>query len=58
MPAATIDRTLAAERTLVTARGRPHTKPGSLLKHQIPIRTFAGLGRRDAGFVEIDQSST
>ncbi|MFV0451755.1 MAG: ISNCY family transposase, partial [Propioniciclava sp.] len=39
--AATIDRMLAGERHRMTLRGRTRTKPGALLKHQIPIRTFA-----------------
>jgi hypothetical protein len=41
MSAATIDRRLAADRARLTPRGRSHTKPGSLLKSQIPIRTWA-----------------
>ena len=38
MSAATIDRRLAADRAKLTLKGRSHTKPGSLLKDQIPIR--------------------
>src|SRR5680860_372862 len=41
MSAATIDRRLAAQRAKMMPRGRSHTKPGSLLKSQIPIRTWA-----------------
>ena len=41
MSAATIDRRLAAERARMMPRGRSHTKPGSLLKSQIPVRTWA-----------------
>ena len=52
--AATIDRMLAGERQRMTLRGRTHTKPGSLLKHQIPIRTFADWDDATPGFVEID----
>lgn len=52
--AATIDRMLAGERQRMTLRGRAHTKPGSLLKHQIPIRTFADWDDATPGFVEID----
>jgi hypothetical protein len=37
---ATIDRLLLPERKKLTLKGRSHTRPGSLLKHQIPIRTF------------------
>src|SRR5699024_7894428 len=36
------------------ARGRSHTKPGSLLKSQIPIRTWAEWDDAVPGFVEID----
>jgi hypothetical protein len=39
--AATTDRMLTDERKRMTLRGRSRTKPGSLLKHEIPIRTFA-----------------
>lgn len=36
---ATIDRRLKAERGKLDPRGRSHTKPGSLLKDSIPMRT-------------------
>jgi hypothetical protein len=39
MSPATIDRRLAPARHLLTPKGRSHTKPGTLLKSQIPIRT-------------------
>ena len=35
-------------------RGRSHIKPGSLLKSQIPIRTWADWDDAVPGFVEID----
>jgi len=35
-------------------RRRAHTKPGTLLKHQIPIRTFAEWDEAQLGFAEID----
>lgn len=54
MSAATVDRMLAGERDRMRLRGRSHTKPGSLLKHQIPIRTFADWDDAVPGFVEID----
>ncbi len=41
MSAATIDRRLAGERRKHQLRGRCTTKPGSLLKSQIPVRTWA-----------------
>jgi hypothetical protein len=51
---ATIDRKLAADRAAMIARGRSHTKPGSLLKDAIPIRTWADWDEDEPGFVEID----
>jgi hypothetical protein len=49
MSAATIDRHLAAQRALLGFKGRSHTKPGSLLKSQIPIRTWASGARIGPG---------
>lgn len=54
MSAATIDRRLAPERSKNQLRGRSHTKPGTLLKSQIPIRTWAQWDDVVPGFVEID----
>jgi hypothetical protein len=51
---ATIDRLLAVERKKYQLKGRATTRPGSLLKHQIPIRTFADWNEKVPGFVEID----
>jgi hypothetical protein len=52
--AATIDRVLAPERRRLQVRGRSGTKPGSILKTQIPIRTFADWDDRRPGFCEAD----
>ena len=52
--AATIDRMLADQRSRMRLRSRTRTRPGSLLKHQIPIRTFADWDDTAPGFVEID----
>jgi hypothetical protein len=52
--AATIDRLLAPAREQVRIKGRATTKPGTLLKHQIPIRTFADWDQNQPGFLEID----
>jgi len=52
--AASIDRLLQPERRKHQLRQRSHTKPGTLLKHQIPIRTFAEWNEQQPGFVEID----
>jgi hypothetical protein len=54
MSAASIDRHLALERAKLFPRGRSHTKPGTLLKSQIPIRTWAQWNENVPGFVEID----
>ena len=54
MSAATIDRLLACERSKYNLKGRSQTKPGTLLKHQIPIRTFSDWDESKPGFVEID----
>jgi hypothetical protein len=54
MSAASIDRHLAPERAKLFPRGRSHTKPGTLLKSQIPIRTWAQWSENRPGFVEID----
>ncbi|AFJ36768.1 integrase catalytic subunit [Mycobacterium sp. MOTT36Y] len=54
MSAATIDRRLADERAKYTIKGRVGTKPGSLLKSQIPVRTWAEWDDAVPGFVEID----
>ena len=54
MSAATIDRRLAGERRKHELKGRSRTKPGSLLKSQIPVRTWADWDDAVPGFVEID----
>lgn len=54
MSAATIDRRLVDERAKHKIKGRVGTKPGSLLKSQIPIRTWADWDDAVPGFVEID----
>ena len=54
MSAATIDRHLKNERARLGLKGRSHTKPGTLLKSQIPIRTWAQWSEDQPGFVEID----
>jgi hypothetical protein len=54
MSAATIDRRLASERAKYRLRGRCTTKPGSLLKSQIPVRTWSEWDDARPGFVEVD----
>jgi len=43
MSSATIDMLLKEERKKTALKGRSHTKPGTLLKRKIPIRTFDAL---------------
>jgi hypothetical protein len=54
LSAATADRLLQPERRKHELRGRGQTRPGTLLKHQIPIRTFADWNEQRPGFVELD----
>jgi len=51
---ATIDRLLTPERKKLTIKSRSKTKPGTLLKKHIPIRTFFDWDERKAGFFELD----
>ena len=51
---ATIDRLLKNEKKKLRIKGRSYTKPGTLLKHQIPIRTFDGWDEKKPGYVEVD----
>lgn len=53
MSAATVDRLLGPERKKLGG-GRSTTKRGSLLKKQIPVRTFAEWNDVVAGFIEAD----
>ena len=52
--AATIDRLLAEEKRKSALKNRGGTKPGTLLKNQIAVRTFSEWNEAEAGFVEID----
>jgi hypothetical protein len=52
--AASIDRLLRDERKRLSLRGRSATKPGTLLRNQVPVRTFAEWDHATPGFVEID----
>ena len=51
---ATVDRLLASTRRLNDPHGLGTTKPGLLLKHQIPIRTFSEWDDHRPGFIEAD----
>lgn len=52
--AATIDRALSPIRKRLELKGKSGTKPGTLLKHSIPIRTFADWDDSRPGFFEMD----
>ena len=54
---ATMDRLLSAERQRLEIRGRSRTRPGMMLKHQVPIRTFADWNDVVPGFFEMDTVS-
>lgn len=54
MSPATIDRLLASERKKYTLKSKSRTKPGTLLKHQIAVRTFSEWDDARPGFVEMD----
>ena len=54
MGAATIDRRLRGARSSPSSVDARHTKPGTLLKSQIPIRTWSEWDEDLPGFVEID----
>jgi len=54
MSARTIDRLLAERRRRLRLKGRAMTKPGTLLRSGIPVRTFADWDETAPGFLEID----
>lgn len=54
MSASTIDRRLAGARARAKPRGLGTTKPGSLLRKQVPVRTFTPWDEQRPGFMEID----
>jgi hypothetical protein len=51
---ASIDRLLRPYKQAMKLRGRTHTKPTSLLKAQIPIRTWAELTVKEPGHYQAD----
>jgi len=52
--ASTIDRLLKPERKKIALKGRKGTKPGTLLKNQVEVRTWADWNENMPGFMEID----
>lgn len=51
---ATADRLLAKTKAQARLKGRSATRPGTLLKHHIPVRTFADWNEAQPGFCEVD----
>lgn len=49
--AATVDRLLKPDRKRLEIKGRSGTKPGTLLKNQIPVRTFTPWDEQVPGFL-------
>jgi hypothetical protein len=54
MKAATIDRRLRTAKARQKPRGLATTRPGSLLKRQVPVRTYTPWDEQSPGFLEID----
>lgn len=52
--AATMDRVLYEDRAAMRVKGRATTKPGTLLRSKIPVRTFAEWSENKPGFFELD----
>ena len=50
----TLARLLGPARAHYPRRGAPITRPGSALKHEIPIRTFSEWNEAQPGFLEVD----
>ena len=50
----TIDRVLKADKKRLALKGKSGTKPGKLLKKQIPIRTYYADADKKPGFFEVD----
>lgn len=54
MSAATIDRKLACARAQHKPKGMCITKPGTMLRSQVPIQTYTPWNEQQPGFLEID----
>ena len=52
--ASTIDRMLRPDRASMRVKGRTTTKPGTLLRSRIAIRTFAEWKENEPGYFELD----
>jgi len=54
MSARTIDRLLSKDRKALALRSKARTRPGTLLKHMVPIKTFSEWNDTKPGFVAVD----
>jgi len=52
--ASSIDRLLQGEKKKLALKSRKITKPGTLLKNQIAVRTFSDWNKAKVGFMEMD----
>jgi hypothetical protein len=52
--ASTIDRLLRGERKRKGLRRKTYTRPGSLLKKRIPVKSFNEWNEKEPGFVQVD----
>jgi len=50
----TVDRLLSPIKKEIFGKGKSTTKPGTLLKHKIPVHTFADWNDEVPGFLEMD----
>jgi len=50
----TVDRLLSPIKKEIFGRGKSTTRPGTLLKHKIPVHTFADWNDEAPGFLEMD----
>jgi hypothetical protein len=54
LSASTADRFLASERKKLELKPRYRTRPGSLLKHKVPVLTFRDWDEACVGFIQTD----
>ncbi len=54
LSSSTMDRLIRPYRKFQVRRGLSTTKPGTLLKQMIPVRTFADWNEHKTGFLEVD----
>lgn len=54
MSARTMDHLLRNDRKGLTLRSKARTRPGTLLKHQVPVKTHSEWKDTEPGFVQVD----